>query len=52
MATRTGGVTVSIGVATLTSGTASPDEVMRASDGALYAAKASGRDRVSAAVIA
>ncbi len=52
VATRTGGVTVSIGVATLTSGTASPDEVMRASDGALYAAKASGRDRVSAAVIA
>lgn len=48
---RTDGVKVSIGVATLTDGMVTPDAVMRASDSALYVAKASGRDCVSAALV-
>lgn len=41
-------VTASFGVAMLQSGDESPDDVLRRADQALYAAKAGGRDRVSA----
>lgn len=43
-----GGVTVSIGVATTTSGFDSTDDLLRAADIAMYTAKREGRDRVVA----
>ena len=54
--TRLGGgesVTVSVGVATRAAGQtgAGTDEMLRAADAALYAAKADGRDRVRTAVL-
>ena len=42
-------ITVSIGVATSRMATTSPDELFAIADSALYAAKASGRDRVATA---
>jgi diguanylate cyclase (GGDEF)-like protein len=42
-------VTISIGLASLASGTASAMDLLRAADGALYVAKRSGRNRVCAA---
>ena len=43
------GFTASLGVATLPGDAATGDELMRAADRALYAAKAGGRDRVAVA---
>lgn len=47
---RIDGVTVSVGVATVTTPHGGIDAILRASDAALYRAKTAGRDRVVAAV--
>ena len=49
-ASMTGGVTVSVGIATLVAGSPRPDpeQLLRAADAALYDAKRAGKDRVVA----